>query len=404
MTVSVVTAMSLRQPIERFANSRVPATFPRAAVWGTSKSPDKAEGQTKEAGMKCRQRHDDVVKTSRIIAPRGTTLGRISGLAVAAMSALALLAAPAAQASTITVGSVLPPGSVPTEFEQVRTLFNTALPEKGANLASPVNGTIVRWRMQDPEGGPFRLRVLRPNGSGAYTAVGTSNPATPAAGGGLQTFTANLPVRAGDLIGVDPANGTDKVAVAEAAGASYGFIFPPPFDAATVAPSGTVAGKEILLSAEVQPAPAITAIDPFFGSVAGGTSVTITGTDLGAASAVKFGSVPATGFTVDSETQITAIAPPSAKTGTVDVTVTTLAGTSPAVREARFLYEGCVVPKLKGKSLKSSKRALRRNECKVGTIMRRKGKASKVGKVVKQSAKPGKVLPPKTKVNLTVGK
>lgn len=66
------------------------------------------------------------------------SVGQARRLAVTAMCALALLAAPAAQASTITVGSVLPPGSVPTEFGQVRTLFNTALPEKGANLASPV--------------------------------------------------------------------------------------------------------------------------------------------------------------------------------------------------------------------------------------------------------------------------
>ena len=57
--------------------------------------------------------------------------------------------------------------SVATEFKSVQTLFNTALPEKGANLTSPVDGAIVRWRMQDAEGGPFRLRILRPNGSGA---------------------------------------------------------------------------------------------------------------------------------------------------------------------------------------------------------------------------------------------
>jgi IPT/TIG domain/PASTA domain len=353
--------------------------------------------------MKRRERHDDDVSSSRSDSPRRRALGRLSALAVAATSALAL-ATPAAPASTVTVGSVLPPGSVPTDFEQVRTLFNTALPEKGANLASPVSGAIVRWRMQDPEGGPFRLRVLRPNGSGAYTAVGTSNPATPSGGGGLQIFTANLPIRAGDLIGVDPTNGTDKVAVAEAAGASYGFIFPPPFDAATVAPSGSVAGKEILLSAEVQPAPAVSAVAPDFGSIAGGTSVTITGSDFNGASAVKFGSVPATGFTVDSETQITAVAPPSTKVGAVDVTVTTLAGTSPAVRDDRFFYEGCLVPKLRGKKLKAAKKAIWRADCKVGTIKRRKTKVSKVGKVVKQTPKPGKVFRPGAKVNLTVGK
>lgn len=348
--------------------------------------------------MRCRQRHKDDASAGS--GARQGTLGRLGLLAIAATSAWALLAVTAAQASTITVGSVLPPGSSPTAFGQVETFFNTALPETGANLVSPVNGTIVRWRIQDAEGGPFYLRVLRPNGSGAYTAAGTSNPATPS-GTGLQTFTANLPIRAGDLIGVDPTNGTDKIGVAEVPGASYGFIFPPPFDASTVAPSGTVAGKEIELNAEVQPTPAISSIAPNFGSVAGGTSVTITGTNFTAASAVKFGSTPATGFTVESDTQITAIAPPSTTVGPVDVTATTLAGTSATVRSDQFIYEGCVVPRLKGKRLKPSKRALRRADCKVGTIKRRKGKQ---GRVIRQNPKPGKVLAPGAKVNVTVGK
>lgn len=329
-------------------------------------------------------------------------LGRLGFIAVVA-SVGALLTATGAQASTITVGSVLPPGSTPTEFKAVETFFNAALPEKGANLTSPVSGAIVRWRMQDPAGGPFYLRVLRPNGSGGYMAAGTSNPVTPS-GGGLQTFTANLPVQAGDLIGVDPTNATDKIGVAEVAGAGYGFIFPPPFDGATVAPSGSEAGKEIELSAEVQPTPAITSLAPDFGPVAGGTSVTITGTDLASASAVKFGSVPATSFIAESETKITAVAPPSVTVGAVDVTATTIAGTSALTKDDRFFYEGCVVPRVKGKKLKNAKRVLGRADCKVGKVTRRKARPSKVGKVLKQGAKPGKVLASGSKVNLVLGK
>jgi PASTA domain-containing protein/IPT/TIG domain-containing protein len=349
--------------------------------------------------MECRQRHANSGSSAKTGAGGGR-LGRRSFLTIAAMSAWALVAAAAAQASTVTVGSVLPPGSSPAEFGQVETFFNTALPESGANLASPVNGTIVRWRVQDAQGGPFYLRVLRPNGSGGYTAAGTSNAATPS-GSGLQTFTANLPVHAGDLIGVDPTNGADKIGIAEIPGASYGFIFPPPFDSATVAPSGTAAGKEIELSAEIQPTPAITALAPSFGPVGGGTSVKITGTNLSAASAVKFGSAPATGFTVESDTQITAIAPSSTAVGAVDVTVTTLAGTSPTTKVDQFFYEGCVVPKLKGKTLKQAKKALHRADCKTGTISHRRGKPNRV---IKQNPKPGKVLAPETKVNVALGK
>lgn len=83
------------------------------------------------------------------------------------------------------------------------------------------------------------------------------------------------------------------------------------------------------------------------------------------------------------------------------MTATTIAGTSATGREDRFFYEGCVVPRLKGKKLKAAKRALNRADCKVGKVTRRKGKP---GKVLKQSAKPGKVLASGAKVNLTVGK
>jgi hypothetical protein len=324
---------------------------------------------------------------------------RLFTSAIASVTALALFAAASAQASTVTIGSVLPLGSTPTDFGGVQTFFNTALPEKGANLVSPVNGAIVRWRVQGAEGGPFFLRVLRPNGSGGYGAMGTSNPATPS-GTGLQTFSTNLSIRAGDLIGVDPSNATDKIGVADVAGASFGFVFPPPFDGATVAPSGAFSGKEVELSAEVQPTPAVTSLEPDFGPVAGGTTVKITGTDFNAASAVKFGLTPATGFTVESDTQITAIVPRGTKVGAVDVTVTTLAGTSPAVRADRFYYEGCTVPKLKGKTLKVTKKALRQADCKLGKVKRREGKP---GKVIKQSPKPGKVIKSGSKVGVTVG-
>ena len=65
------------------------------------------------------------------------------GLVTTLMAALALLGATAAQASTITVGSVLPPGFTSEPFGEQVTLLNTTLPEKGANLVSPVNGVVV---------------------------------------------------------------------------------------------------------------------------------------------------------------------------------------------------------------------------------------------------------------------
>jgi hypothetical protein len=83
--------------------------------------------------------------------------------------------------------------------------------------------------------------------------------------------------------------------------------------------------------------PTVTRVEPNQGSAAGGTSVTITGTNLTGSTAVKFGSTNATSFTVNSETSITAVAP--AGTGTVDVTVTTPSGGTSGTSEAdRFTY------------------------------------------------------------------
>jgi len=330
-------------------------------------------------------------------------LTRLGIAALTALSASALLVA-AAQASTISIGSVLPSKFTSTEFGQVQTQFNTALPEKGANLVSPVDGAIVRWRVQGAVGGPFYLRILHPNGTGAYKASGTSGAAVPA-NSLLQTFTTNLKVKAGDLIGIDPTSGTDKIGIAtEVAGANYATIFPPPFDGAIVPPSATESGKEIELSAEVQPTPEIAKISPSSGPVGGGTKVTITGTDFNSASAVKFGDTPATTYQIDSEDQITATAPRSTKVANVDITVTTVAGTSTATRFDVFSYKGCAVPKLKGKTLRVAKNRLRGANCELGSVSRVRRSAAKRGKVVAQNPKAGKVLAPGAKVNLKLGK
>ena len=85
----------------------------------------------------------------------------------------------------------------------------------------------------------------------------------------------------------------------------------------------------------VVPPPAVTAVSPPTGPVGGGTSVTITGTNLSGATAVSFGASPGT-ITADSSTSVTATSP--AGTGTVDVTVTTPSGVSPPVAADQFSF------------------------------------------------------------------
>jgi len=86
-------------------------------------------------------------------------------------------------------------------------------------------------------------------------------------------------------------------------------------------------------------APTVTSISPTSGPATGGTSVTITGTNLLGATAVTFGATAATGYTVNSATQITATAP-AGSLGTVAVGVTTPGGTSAPSAAAQFTYVG----------------------------------------------------------------
>ena len=85
------------------------------------------------------------------------------------------------------------------------------------------------------------------------------------------------------------------------------------------------------------PSPTVTGVSPSAGPAAGGTSVTITGSYFTNATAVDFGGIPATSFTVDSDSEITASAP--AGTGTVDVTVTSLGGSSATSSSEAYTYE-----------------------------------------------------------------
>jgi hypothetical protein len=182
---------------------------------------------------------------------------RIAGVFAAAAIA-ALLVAPSAFAAQIIVGSPLSEKftSLPIGGDNALTAANTALPEADANLRSPVNGTIVKWRITGAKGGPFRLRVLRPAGKGTYTGVGTSRPASnpqiPVALG-LQTFTANLPIQTGDLIGLDNVDPADQIGTATTPGAGVSGWSPVLADGDTAAPFLSVGNKEWGFNATVEP-------------------------------------------------------------------------------------------------------------------------------------------------------
>jgi alpha-tubulin suppressor-like RCC1 family protein len=82
--------------------------------------------------------------------------------------------------------------------------------------------------------------------------------------------------------------------------------------------------------------PAVTVVQANAGPPAGGTTVNITGSNFTGATQVHFGAVAATNMVVDSSSLVTATAPQG--NGTVDVTVTTSAGTSPSTSADHFTY------------------------------------------------------------------
>ncbi|MBD9544758.1 cadherin-like beta sandwich domain-containing protein [Ensifer sp. ENS04] len=93
------------------------------------------------------------------------------------------------------------------------------------------------------------------------------------------------------------------------------------------AQDGTTTKTYIVTVNRAPPPPSATSANPASGPVAGGTSVIVTGNNLTGATAVTFGGIAATSFTVDSATQITAITPPRAA-GLVNLIVTTPGGTA----------------------------------------------------------------------------
>ena len=104
--------------------------------------------------------------------------------------------------------------------------------------------------------------------------------------------------------------------------------------------AGTSATSSADLFTYTATLPVVTGVSPNSGPTAGNTQVTITGSLFTGATAVKFGSTNATSYSVITDGDIVAYAP-AGSAGTVDVTVTTSAGTSATSSADQYTY---VVP------------------------------------------------------------
>lgn len=341
------------------------------------------------------------------------------GLALIAL--LLVLAPSAAQARTITVGSPLQGAfSLGVTFLAPSvTVTNGALTDPTANVVSPVDGAVVRWRLvPQAAADAYALRVLHPEGGKSFVGAGTSVSQV-ASTTAIQTFPTNLPIKAGDAIGINSLKNSPSLRAMSVGGLAQPYWTPVLADGGLpLAPTGSASALEFGFNADVQPAPRVVLVSSSSGPVGGGTTVTIAGEDFTNVSDVRFGTTPAASFVVNSESEIVAVTPAAAGAGPVDVTVTTNAGTSRAADGARFTYSNppaptppvpsipqiapatCTVPKLTGKKLKAGRKALVKANCKLGKVG---GQPGKDAKVVRQSRKAGAKVPAGTKVNVTLG-
>ncbi|WP_380787837.1 putative Ig domain-containing protein [Sphingomonas sp. R86521] len=184
--------------------------------------------------------------------------------------------------------------------------------------------------------GTVGVSVVNTGGTGTLAAAFTyANPPTVSA-----VTPASGPASGNASVVITGTNFTGATAVTFGATPATGFTVNSATQITAVAPAGsagavpvgvtTPSGSASLANGYTYVvAPTVSSVAPSSGPIAGGTAITITGTNFTGATAVTVGGVPATGVTITSATQITATTPaaPGNAAGAVAVAVTTGGGT-----------------------------------------------------------------------------
>lgn len=173
--------------------------------------------------------------------------------AAVAVAIAGVLAADGDARATVTIGSDL--ANPPTGLQGCAggagvtcVVVQTAIP--GRQLASPIDGVITRFRSRGGSGSA-RLRIVHPGPAG-YTFVSSTPYVTGSGGTDVVTLPAQVPIHAGDLIGVDGAPGA-QAGFRPLAGATADYFEPSPADGATMPPTFPANGNEFLFNADVEP-------------------------------------------------------------------------------------------------------------------------------------------------------
>lgn len=142
-------------------------------------------------------------------------------------------------------------------------------------------------------------------------------------------------------IGGNPATFVTVVSPTQINATTPAHAAPGAVDVVVTTPAGTGTGTK--LYTYVAGAPTVTAISPVSGPIAGGTAVTITGTNFTGATSITIGGVAPTAVTVVSPTSITATTPAHAA-GAVNVVVTTPVGTGTGTNLFTYTAPVSVLP------------------------------------------------------------
>ncbi|MEV7683930.1 IPT/TIG domain-containing protein [Streptomyces sp. NPDC088341] len=232
---------------------------------------------------------------------------------------------PTAGGTTVTLTGTGLSGATTVRFGATATAFTVVSGTQITAVAPPGTGTV-------------QVTVTGPGGtSNGLPYTYSMIPAPPVVSA---VSPGQGPVSGGNTVTLTGVNLAGATAVTFGAAAAISFTVLSPTQITAVVPPGVAGLVDVTVTTAggtsapgtvyfYVTTPALTGADPGSGPVQGGNSVTLTGSGLAGTTAVTFGAAPAA-FTVISDTQLAAVAPASAP-GSVQITVTTVGGTSNGV-------------------------------------------------------------------------
>lgn len=317
-----------------------------------------------------------IITGTNLASPSAVTFGGSSATIVSSSATSISVTAPANAAGTVRVAVTTGAGTstqavnftyVTVSAPTITSLSPTSGPPSGGTTVT-INGTNLLYTTGvsfggnaassfavlsntqvsaiAPAGTPGATTVTVTNSAGTsgtlpYTYTGTAAPSV------SSVSPSSGPAAGGNTVSIGGSGFTYATAVTFGSTAATSFTVVSSSVISAVVPPGPSAGGAVSVlvtgpggtsaagttyTYTAAPTPTITALTPSSGTVSGGNTVTIAGSNFSGATAVTFAGTPATSFTVLSPTQVNAVAPAGAA-GNAAVVVTT-----PAAASAGFNY------------------------------------------------------------------